>query len=653
MRKFMRISTDYPEYISYLYGRYPKLAMASYAEQDAALTREGFFWHGHWTSQFRAFGYKTWEVAWNNPHIQAAWARENGLPAANAATLSRSDLESLCLWQAKRYQPEVVWLHHWSLPFLQALRQEVPSIRLVFGWVGSSIPPSCMDFFRNVDLIFTCAPESLHHLSLVRDDVHLVPHWFSRQALEHLKVRDKRYDVAFIGGLRNGSTLHNIRISLLGDIASRCNLAVFSSEASGTPAVEAVRQPGIYGCAMLQAIRDSRIVLNVHADSSPLFASNLRLYEATGTGTCLLTDWRPNLPELFTPDVEIAAFSSPEECLRQIDHLLGNETGREAMARAGQARCLRDHSFESRLKLFDDIIDDKLKPTVFALPDPKQAATFDATMPDTTQQRPPLPAQLIQRQFESLRQSLHDDRFTPKRISCLDYDIGIVDGRSFVYQFKDIFVDQVYRFHAGADAPVIVDCGANVGLSCLYFKRLYPKAKIIAFEADRKIARCLEGNLARNGAADIRVWQKACWVHDAGVTFLSDGADGGHIDAGETQDAARHATRDAKAGDTIPSIRLRDILARMPRIHMLKMDIEGAETEVLPDCRDVLDHVEHLFFEFHSRLKITQRLGELLTLLQDAGFRYYIQDVGPRHSPFVNRNLHDGFDMQLNVFAYR
>lgn len=265
----------------------------------------------------------------------------------------------------------------------------------------------------------------------------------------------------------------------------------------------------------------------------------------------------------------------------------------------------------------------------------------------------PLSAQIIQLQFQSLKQTLLNDRFSPKRLSCLDYDLGIVDGKSFVYQFKDIFVDQVYRFHAGTDAPIIVDCGANMGLSCLYFKRLYPKAKIIAFEPDRKIARCLEGNLARNGAADIRVWQKACWVHDAGVTFLPDGADGGHIDADETQDAAQRATGNAKTVCTIPSVRLHDVLTKMPRIHMLKMDIEGAETAVLPDCRDALSRVDHLFFEYHSWLDTPQALGDLLTLIQDCGFRYYIQDVGPRHSPFVNRALHDGFDMQLNVFAYR
>ncbi len=645
MRKFMRISTDYPEYINYLYERYPDLARASYAEQDAALSREGFFWHGHWTSQFRAFGYETWEVAWNNPNIQAAWARENGLPQTDAATMTKSDMESLCLWQAKVYQPEIVWLHHWSVAFLQALRREVPSARLIFGWAGSALPASCMDFFRGVDLMFTCAPESLNSLSRIRDDVHLMPHWFSKLALNNLESRSKIYDVSFIGGLRSGSILHDNRIALLEAIAARCNIAIFSSETCDSPTVDMVRQPGIYGRAMLQAIQDSRIVLNIHSDSSPLFASNLRLYEATGVGSCLLTDWRPNLPKLFTPETEVAAFSSPEDCLKQIDRLLENETKRETIAQAGQERCLRDHSFESRLQRFDHIIRKKLEATIFTVPDTLHSNHPAPSAAGKASQRPPLNPRLLQQQLQSLRHTLHDDRFTPRRISCLDYELSIVDGRSFVYQFKDIFLDQVYRFDAGTDRPIIIDCGANVGLSCLYFKRLYPMAKIIAFEADHKIARHLENNLAKNGAADVRVQQKACWTHNQGVDFLSDGADGGRI---KTSKAASDAVK-----TRTPSIRLRDVLSQIPRIHMLKMDIEGAETSVLPDCRDVLDRVEHLFFEYHSWLDVPQRLDELLTLLRDCSFRYYIQDVGPRHSPFVNKALHDGFDMQLNIFAYR
>lgn len=247
----------------------------------------------------------------------------------------------------------------------------------------------------------------------------------------------------------------------------------------------------------------------------------------------------------------------------------------------------------------------------------------------------------MEKQFQLLKLALDNDRYTPRRISCLNYDMSIVDGKSFVYQFRDIFVDEVYRFNAETSTPLILDCGANVGLSCLYFKHLYPKAIILAYEADRKIVRHLESNLARNGAKDVRVHNKACWIHDEGVTFEADGADGGHIGS-------------ASGSAAVPSIRIRDVLAQVPSVSMLKMDIEGAEVEVLLDCEDVLCRVQHLFFEYHSRHDTPQRLGELLALVSKSGFRYFIQEVGVgRKHPFITRKLDETFDMQLNVYAYR
>src|SRR5688572_20822569 len=59
-----------------------------------------------------------------------------------------------------------------------------------------------------------------------------------------------------------------------------------------------------------------------------------------------------------------------------------------------------------------------------------------------------------------------------------------VDSASFVHSYSEIFKREIYRFTTVNNAPKIIDCGANIGLSVIYFKRLYPAAKIVAFEAD-------------------------------------------------------------------------------------------------------------------------------------------------------------------------
>ena len=68
-------------------------------------------------------------------------------------------------------------------------------------------------------------------------------------------------------------------------------------------------------------------------------------------------------------------------------------------------------------------------------------------------------------------------RFTPGRIRMLDYDLQYSDLLSFCPQWQDIFVKRVLDFQPATDAPRILDCGANVGLASLYFKRAFPRAR--------------------------------------------------------------------------------------------------------------------------------------------------------------------------------
>jgi hypothetical protein len=88
---------------------------------------------------------------------------------------------------------------------------------------------------------------------------------------------------------------------------------------------------------------------------------------------------------------------------------------------------------------------------------------------------------------------------------------------------------------------------------------------------------------------------------------------------------------------------------------MLKIDIEGAEVPVLLDCRDALGHVRHLFVEYHAYPGQPQTLPDLLTVLTEAGFRYYIDTAQHRASPLINRQFRGNqtMDLQLTIFGYR
>ena len=233
-------------------------------------------------------------------------------------------------------------------------------------------------------------------------------------------------------------------------------------------------------------------------------------------------------------------------------------------------------------------------------------------------------------------------KYKHKKLSVSGYDFFVPDCRSFIWQFKEIFVEEYYRFGATNDTPVILDCGANIGTSVIFFKRLYPKARVTAFEANSDIADILKENLNANNIRDVKVIEKAVWINNEGIEIGIEDSDASSIYKEENK-------------TKVPSVRLKDILEKEKHIDMLKIDIEGAELEVLNDCKGSLSIVANMFIEFHSYLMRNQNLGALITILEENGFRYYVKANDDRNRPLVNRKIKSNpeMDLQLNIFAYR
>jgi hypothetical protein len=86
---------------------------------------------------------------------------------------------------------------------------------------------------------------------------------------------------------------------------------------------------------MYQALRRSLITLNSQINMVGREAGIARLFEATGVGTFLLTDFRDNLQMLFEPNREVVAWRSVNECLSMTDRYLNDEDERSAVAMGG------------------------------------------------------------------------------------------------------------------------------------------------------------------------------------------------------------------------------------------------------------------------------------------------------------------------------
>lgn len=215
-------------------------------------------------------------------------------------------------------------------------------------------------------------------------------------------------------------------------------------------------------------------------------------------------------------------------------------------------------------------------------------------------------------------------------------------GPSFAESYHELFETDIYRFQPGSGSKTILDCGANMGLSVLYFSLNYPDHHIIAFEPDAEIFAILEENVRTFGLKNVTLHQKAVWTKKETLKFFTDGGMGGRVNT-------EYVNQKPKLIEAVP---LLDYLT--DDVDFLKIDIEGAEDSVLKYCGEHLKKAKHIFFEYHNNVKSRQTLHELLALVENLGFHYYIKESATRRRPFVdNKLICESFDMAINVFCYK
>lgn len=212
----------------------------------------------------------------------------------------------------------------------------------------------------------------------------------------------------------------------------------------------------------------------------------------------------------------------------------------------------------------------------------------------------------------------------------------------FLHSLDEIFIQEVYKFTTEKRQPFIIDCGANIGLSVIYFKQLFPEARILAFEADPQICNSLRENLSSYNYHDVEIVNAAVWDKEDKLTFIAEGSVGGMLHRNNSK---------AYNQIEVTSVRLRSYL--QSHVDFLKIDIEGAEYEVLKDCQDLLGNVENMFIEYHTMPREDQKLHEILTWINKNGFKYYIREAWNNMTyPFL-QTYNDSFQMQLNIFCYK
>jgi len=228
------------------------------------------------------------------------------------------------------------------------------------------------------------------------------------------------------------------------------------------------------------------------------------------------------------------------------------------------------------------------------------------------------------------------------KINLFEKEFHYHHGLAFYNTYKEVFEINIYEFNTKKIKPLIIDCGANMGLSVLYFSKKFPNAEIIAFEPDETVLPFIEKNIISYNLKNVKLHKKAIWTEETELAFYTDNGLGGRVGK--------------EFGNQIPkiikSVSLRNFLKKP--VEMLKIDIEGPEYLILIDCEDLLFNVCNIFIEYHSFYDEEQHLDDLLNILKRQGFRYHLKESFSQKRPFIDKvHVNEKFDMAINVFAYK
>lgn len=362
--KLAIVDTYYPKFLASWYAASPGLDQDCYEHQLQSLIDALFGTSDFYSRHLNALGCEALDLIVNCQPLQKAWARENHcqhsslalkiphrffrVPLIGRFLASLPGLAEVAIAQIKAARPDVLYCQDLSFFRPEVLKELRNSVRLIVGQIASPLPPD--SFIKGYDLILTSFPHFVPRLRQMGVGAEYFRIGFDERVLSFLGGVAQDISLSFVGGV---SRHHGGAIPLLECLAEQTDMRIFGYGADSLPPDSPIRQRHggeVWGLDMYRALARSRITLNRHINVAENNANNMRLYEATGVGAMLLTDRKDNLHELFEIGKEVVAYSSKEEAAELVRHYLDHPQDAEQIAKAGQARTLREHTYAQRMR---------------------------------------------------------------------------------------------------------------------------------------------------------------------------------------------------------------------------------------------------------------------------------------------------------------
>ncbi len=373
--RFFKCSSFSPGYLNSFYAAHPEVSGLDYLNHYNMLMADCYGWADFWKRNLEATNlFECADVVVNSPTLQRKWAQENRIRWSH----TNWALDILGA-QIRAFAPDILFTHDFSYvtpAFRQHIRETAPSVRMIVGWDG--VGRCDAKHFAGCDLILSCVQYVVDYYRSQRMRSEIFKLGFETSVLEKVNLSYRTINCSFIGSIILGA--HESRFRTVAEIAKQVpsaalhldiskrrflrsrigllargdlkSLLRFGHSWSDYCTLSRRALSPLFGLCMYTKLAETRVGLNVHIDAARDNAGNMRLFETTGMGACLLTDRKNNIDELYEDGKEIIVFNNPADAVDKLRWLISNPNVCESVAVAGQARTIREHSLSSSINQF-------------------------------------------------------------------------------------------------------------------------------------------------------------------------------------------------------------------------------------------------------------------------------------------------------------
>lgn len=201
------------------------------------------------------------------------------------------------------------------------------------------------------------------------------------------------------------------------------------------------------------------------------------------------------------------------------------------------------------------------------------------------------------------------------------YEIWYENPEEFYELKKEIFSENCYYTELEKENPVIIDAGAHIGMSVIYFKMLFPQARVIAFEPIEENFALLKKNVEENQLENVELIQ-AVVAPKSGRLQIQE-----PIGEGAWKSGAGIIPKGWKGIQTnkeiaVTAVGIQEILH--DEVDILKMDIEGMEYEIVRNMGTSMHNAKMIMMEVHPRKG--HRITEIQKILTQGGYKLEMRE---------------------------